>query len=1144
MLNTGDRFGDYTVVRLLGKGGMGAVFLMESDTGAQVAAKILDPESAGDHESRKRFVREAELALGVKHANLVETYDVGEDPETGLCYILMEYVSGGSLADRLKQGPLPINVAIRIVYQIASVLELARQKGIVHRDIKPANIMFATDRMAKLADLGIARSGIGGTETTTVTQTGMMIGTPAYMAPEQMLDAHHVDSRADIYSLGIVFYEMLTGQRPNKDDTVVQLMAKAVAGEPIPDVRRLRPEVSAAVAELISLMCAMKVDERVSTPAEVATAIAQIAHGHEVTIRRKRPSAAAKRRKGAGGDLSRKVIAAVFGLAMVAGVAAFAYFGWRANRTAIPSPVVPQTNVVERVVEKVAVQTSVVEKVVERMHVVTNVVVNKDEEYSVRMAATGEPKVGDTMTVTLPRGAKMEFAWCPATTSKDWKRISGGDDFFWMGSNRYKDEKRHRVTLTKGFWMGKYEVTEAQWESVMGAPPPNPEGANRPVIADHRKFIEKFNAEARAVTVALPTEAQWEYACRAGTKTAYCCGDRLDDAYAWLDKVHDVGTRKPNAWGLYDMHGNAWEWCADWYGDYTGDATDPTGPASGVGHVQRGGAYRSEDASSYTSSVRAYSPYCDGGFRLVCLVEPRGADKTSGKSRKDDEVRVKLPKSTKSEFKAKLVGVAVVNDDQRSRWNKDIAFLPPETHIEVPFGKVALFKVEYDFPKGFEARVWTRDRFDDRRQRMPSFFSSNPSGFYSGKGVTTGFLLLHESGKECSLKSLSIQTSYRLQGDDRPSSFDHWEIGSFPVDILFKEKDGNGAAPVSSVSTQGQEKVLDPAQFADEDPPRRVQKAVDVLFPGWKVSGIRRKLDDNAAEWDAAFVPVWRGRKNIVSTMPPNGETGVVLSRTVQLPKRHPVLIMELASCAKDTDFLLKVKVDGRVVFGPQVVCTPDENPYERIVVPLERWRGRQTKLEVVHECNSWYLEHAFWSKLEIAEGDGKERMGPVGVVRTEVFPAANPKSTRWKKRGFWTYVTNEPAADWKDLGFDDRKWNRTVKALGCEKEPLLMSVADVWRSDRIWIRRKFNWTGSTDIYKVDFDLCFDQDVEIYLNGKLVLKRDGWNLDWVPTAGDKEAFSAALRPGENMLAVTLKGDGASYFDCGLSIETYSEKNRK
>ena len=295
MLNAGERFGDYTVVRLLGKGGMGSVFLLENAAGGQVAAKILDPETAGDHEARKRFLREAELALGVKHPNLVETYDVGEDPETGLCYILMEYVPGGSLADLLKKsGSLPVEEAVAVVQAMAQVLELARGKGIVHRDIKPANIMFDAEGTAKLADLGVARGGPKGLETTTVTQTGAMIGTPAYMAPEQMLDAHHVDTRADIYSLGVVFFEMLTGERPNKDDTVVQLMAKAVKGEPLPDVRTMRPEVSASIAQLLAMMVAPDKDGRISTPGQIKSALDIISRGGKFEY--KVPKAARRRK--------------------------------------------------------------------------------------------------------------------------------------------------------------------------------------------------------------------------------------------------------------------------------------------------------------------------------------------------------------------------------------------------------------------------------------------------------------------------------------------------------------------------------------------------------------------------------------------------------------------------------------------------------------------------------------------------------------------------------------------------------------------------------------------------------------------------------------------------------------------------------
>ena len=268
MLKPGDTFGDYRVVRLLGKGGMGSVFLLENAEGDQVAAKILDPAEAGDHEARKRFLREAQLALGVKHPNLVETYDVGEDPDTGLCYILMEYAPGGSLADLIEAGPLPISDAVSIVYQIASVLELARQKGVVHRDIKPENILFGADGTPKLADLGIARGGLAGTHTTTVTHTGMMIGTPAYMAPEQMTDSHKVDVRADIYALGLVFWEMLAGECPNAELSASELMARAVRGTRIRDIRTLRPKLPQYVVRFLRKMTDPKPERRFATPDE------------------------------------------------------------------------------------------------------------------------------------------------------------------------------------------------------------------------------------------------------------------------------------------------------------------------------------------------------------------------------------------------------------------------------------------------------------------------------------------------------------------------------------------------------------------------------------------------------------------------------------------------------------------------------------------------------------------------------------------------------------------------------------------------------------------------------------------------------------------------------------------------------------
>ena len=623
MLNPGDSFGDYRVIRLLGKGGMGSVYLLENDEGVQVAAKILDPESAGDGESRKRFLREAQLALGVKHPNLVETYDVGEDPETGLCYILMEYVPGGSLADKLRNGPLSVNDAIRIVYQIASVLELARQKGIVHRDIKPDNIMFGVDGKAKLADLGIARGGVGGVGVTTVTQTGMMIGTPAYMSPEQMMDAHNVDCRADIYSLGIVFYEMLAGKRPNADDTVVQLMAKAVAGEPIPDVRTLRPEVSASVAELINLMCAMKADERVATPVEVTTALSQIVHGREVTIRRKAPKTVAL--SGQAGRSARLPGVRAFVPLLILGglMAAGAWFYVRHHSRQAAHLHVVRTNVVERTV----VVTNAVENRVTVVQAVTNAAVAVvplagprpvEEKKTVSVVPRVRPA---SVTLDFGQGEKLEFVGCPA-------------DRFLMGHPHEKEASLydpHQVTFTRPFWIARYQLTWRQWriltgrtrdltkaEQILGGEScPVTRVPRAEVDALCRDLTERFAAALPTGTVVrLPTYAEWEYAAcagdedpqdphslvhrhRPGSRGAYgqiACG--TDDRYrilaaaghdtfpseaafrdvgrrkwkeglrlsaqeeSWMRDVHfptSVGRKRPNVWGVYDAYGNGHE---------------------------------------------------------------------------------------------------------------------------------------------------------------------------------------------------------------------------------------------------------------------------------------------------------------------------------------------------------------------------------------------------------------------------------------------------------------------------------------------------------------------------------------------------------------------------------------------------------
>jgi formylglycine-generating enzyme len=227
-----------------------------------------------------------------------------------------------------------------------------------------------------------------------------------------------------------------------------------------------------------------------------------------------------------------------------------------------------------------------------------------------------EPTEGKPFTVS---DLSMEMLWCPPGT-------------FMMGSpesekGRDDDETQHTVTLTQGYWLGKYEATQAQWEAVMGTNPSEFKGENLPVETvswdEVTSFCAKLTERERKAgrlpegyAYQLPTEAQWEYACRAGTRTAYSFGDTANLLYrhanyadkntnvGWSDKLHDdghantapVGSYPANAWGFHDMHGNVREWCSDYYGIYpTGTVTDPTGPASGSDRATRGSSWDSVD---------------------------------------------------------------------------------------------------------------------------------------------------------------------------------------------------------------------------------------------------------------------------------------------------------------------------------------------------------------------------------------------------------------------------------------------------------------------------------------------------------------------------------------------------------------------
>jgi sulfatase modifying factor 1 len=238
----------------------------------------------------------------------------------------------------------------------------------------------------------------------------------------------------------------------------------------------------------------------------------------------------------------------------------------------------------------------------------------------VKPALAGPPK-GESFSIPF---VNLDMLWCKPGT-------------FMMGSpkdekDREEDETQHKVTLTKGFYLGKHEVTQAQWEKVMGSNPSHFKGATLPVEKvswdEAIKFCEKLTQTEKEAgrlpegwTYTLPTEAQWEYACRAGTTTVYFFGDEITPKQANydenVDKTTPVDTYPANAWGFHDMHGNVWEWCLDWYGKYPdGSAIDPVGLSDGSIRVIRGGCWNSFDGRFMRSAFRIRSTPDNRNFNL------------------------------------------------------------------------------------------------------------------------------------------------------------------------------------------------------------------------------------------------------------------------------------------------------------------------------------------------------------------------------------------------------------------------------------------------------------------------------------------------------------------------------------------------
>ena len=531
----GDLIADrYRVVKELGRGGMGVVYLVH-DTGLRnrpTALKMIHPELVAHPEALQRFEDEVLLCLDLMDPGIVRVYDLKRAGD--LRFFTMEYLEGLSLREWLsarkgQKPPFTLSEVGNVMSQLLKALSHAHGFTI-HRDIKPENIMVMgefPDVRIKLLDFGIART----LSPSRFTQTSHSLGTAYYMAPEQMAGQKEIDHRSDLFAAGMILYEMLTGamavgrfRLPGElfekyPETLDRIIEKALAFEPserFEDARDMKESLQRALTE---------------SPVEME----------------------------------------------------------------IPPPPMPPTPTPPPPI--------------------------LDPE---KPAAKPVPAPGDTWTEPE---TGMVFVWVPEGTFQ----MGCGP---WDGEGDDDEQPVHEVELD-GFWIGKYPVTQGEWEKVMGDNPSNfQNGDDYPVETVSwnaaQKFIEKLKSlHSGKCAFRLPTEAEWEYACRSGGKEEKYSGGNDIDQVAWYGdnsggSTHPVGQKAPNGLGVHDMSGNIYEWCEDIYSE---DAykkhtrKNPIYTESGANRVRRGGSW-SDNARLCRSADRNDDPPDGGsgrlGFRLAC----------------------------------------------------------------------------------------------------------------------------------------------------------------------------------------------------------------------------------------------------------------------------------------------------------------------------------------------------------------------------------------------------------------------------------------------------------------------------------------------------------------------------------------------
>ncbi len=579
--------GKYRIVAELGYGGQGQVFrALDERLNIDVAMKKLELGgiSDPDHEFLKAFRREAQILTRLRHPALPVVSDFFEEPSP---FIVMDYIQGDNLEKTLKArgAGFPVEVVERWARRLFDVVEYLHANGVIHRDIRPANLVLRQADELMLIDFGLSKAF--NSEIALRTTSRSVFGYTKGYAPFEQMDEHGegTDERCDVYAVGATLYHLLTGSRPVDAVTRGVLMAKPGGGDPLRSLAQVHPHVPARFAEAIVKAMAFDREERFQAIADMRRAIFAPVPVTPVASPPVPPSSGAPTPSVPAGNPNRIVISLPSADVPVhpsPDSTPTVSASLPASRTRITIPIPPPA------------------------------------------APPASPPLNQFQpdippTIVAPRGP----AFAPSTPGLTLD-LGGGVTLllvevpagsFRMGSAGIADESPLRtVTFGNPFYLSAFPITQRQWRALMGTNPSFFKGDDLPVEQvsweNCRAFTERVNQMRRSVRLRLPSEAEWEYACRAGSLSRFSHGDEANPSLAnfgnHYGRTTPPGFFPPNAFGLYDMHGNVAEWCADWhhitYVDAPSDGSAKLAPV-GTQRILRGGSW-AQDADAARSAHR------------------------------------------------------------------------------------------------------------------------------------------------------------------------------------------------------------------------------------------------------------------------------------------------------------------------------------------------------------------------------------------------------------------------------------------------------------------------------------------------------------------------------------------------------------